>query len=184
MNPFKLAPKYTNSEVLFDVADNFFGKPASWLVESSGVLIHKEWNFQDEDHYYFLEVEHKDGADILSINITSERMEYPGRRWVPGTFPNKLSNFVNKVKKPWDEWTEEELLSSPMWIVFLSLDGYSSDVLHSAMVMWSYERPDDPWIKRYFKEGFLKTSTQMVERTKEQPNEECQERIPQYQDQK
>ena len=153
MSPFKLAPKYRESGILFEVAEDFFGKPVSWSVEESGSLVYKkEWNFQDEDHYYFLEVEHRDGADIPSINITSERMEYPGRRWVPGTFPNKLSNFVNKVKKPWDEWTEEELLSDPMWIVFLSLDGYTSDVLHSAMVLWSYERPDDPWIKRYFKE--------------------------------
>jgi hypothetical protein len=153
MSPFKLSPKYRDSEILFEVAEDFFGAPVSWSVEGDGVLIHKkEWNFQDEDHYHFLEVEHRDGADIPSINITSERMAYPGRRWIPGTFPNRLSNFVNKVKKPWDDWTEEELLSDPMWIVFLSLDGYTSDVLHSAMVMWSYERPDDPWIKRYFKE--------------------------------
>jgi hypothetical protein len=147
MRPFKLGSEYRKSSVLFEVADEFFGKPVSWSV---GDVSKKEWNFDAGTEYYFLEVEHRDGAEIPSINITAERMEYPGRRY--SGFPDKLSEFINKVRKPWDEWTEEELLSDPMWIYFLSQDSYVSEALHTAMVMWSYESLENQWIKRYFKE--------------------------------
>jgi hypothetical protein len=116
-----------------------------------GGVSKKEWRFDDGSHYYFLEVEHRDGAEIPSINISAERMEYPGRRY-SGEFPNKLTEFINKVRKPWDEWTEAEFLADPMWIYFLNQDSEVPDTLHSAMVLWSYETPENTWIKRYFEE--------------------------------
>ena len=57
-------------------------------------------------------------------------------------------------KSGWASWTENEVMRSPVWLFQYAKDhckGPLPEVLHSAMVMMSFDDPKNPWIVRYFK---------------------------------
>ena len=57
-----------------------------------------------------------------------------------------------KAKKPWREWSEEEIMENPMWVCFhMEETGKTSDKAHTMMAMESYRDPSNKWVKRYFK---------------------------------
>lgn len=58
-----------------------------------------------------------------------------------------------REKNLWGEWTEEEVMRSPVWLFQYAKDymkGSLTETLHQAMQMFSFNNPNNPLIKRYF----------------------------------
>lgn len=54
----------------------------------------------------------------------------------------------------WGSWTYDEVARSPVWILQYAkeeLHGPVSENLHSAMVMFSFSRNGNKWVKKYFR---------------------------------
>lgn len=54
----------------------------------------------------------------------------------------------------WQGWTLEELGRNPCWCFYYAKDvckGRLPEVLDNMMAMLSFQNPDNPWVKRYFK---------------------------------
>jgi hypothetical protein len=65
-----------------------------------------------------------------------------------------VEKFVDVVKKPWDEWSEEEVMEDPMWVCLrMEETGEISETAHAMMAMESYRDPSSKWVKRYFKKA-------------------------------
>lgn len=57
-------------------------------------------------------------------------------------------------KEEWKGWTLEELGRNPCWAFYYAKDvckGRLPEVLDNMMTMLSFQDPDNPWVKRYFK---------------------------------
>lgn len=60
--------------------------------------------------------------------------------------------FTLRAGKPWSEWTEDEIMSAPMWCrYFVEAGNLPTGPIHNMMVLKSYEDSDDPHIKGYFR---------------------------------
>ena len=58
------------------------------------------------------------------------------------------------LRSEWKGWTVEELARNPCWAFYYAKDickGRLPEVLDNMMTMMSFQEPDNPWVKRYFK---------------------------------
>ena len=100
-----------------------------------------------------LEIAHVDGNDTLKINflktLINEDMTICAKNSTDTLM--KLKNFIDEVKKPWIEWEEGDILSSPIWVCLYKEEGNEpTPAMESKMVMESYGNPKSQWIRRYF----------------------------------
>ena len=65
-----------------------------------------------------------------------------------------VEKFTKAVKKPWEDWSEEEVMADPMWVCLrMEETGETSETAHAMMAMESYRDPSNKWVKRYFKKA-------------------------------
>ena len=49
---------------------------------------------------------------------------------------DRFNQFKQRVQKPWDEWTEEEIISDPKWIlIYYKSNGIVSTSMHASMIL-------------------------------------------------
>lgn len=112
------------------------------------------WSLVEEGLQTELELEWTEGRR-LSINIStaaSWHLPYARYEEPPRTTLKKLEDFARSIRKPWEEWNEEEVMEEPMWVCLrMEETGTTTPESHTMMVMESYKNPDDQWVKRYFR---------------------------------
>lgn len=153
MNPFKIRSGVDPLELAVEM----LGQPLSMdsLFDiNRGEIRTFEWRIYDDMFVTNLILDYRVGSDVVGIDV---KMEYQNPdHTMFGTFQkgstrNKVLEFVKLVRKPWTEWTEDEILSDLAWIALYKEDtGISTDTMISRMVMESYRDPSNKWVKRYF----------------------------------
>lgn len=153
LDPFKIRRGGVKEAI--ESAKRAFGTP----VEASqhlGGKIELKWHFYDERLLeYNMEIGFQEESDSVSVSLTIEDTKVDQTIWgavlkgVPPT--RRLIEFVSEVKKPWAEWDDEEIMESLTWIALYNEEmGKSTSEMHNRMVLESFSRPEDPWVKRYF----------------------------------
>lgn len=154
MVPFKIAKGSDIAKVTRD----FFGKPTQETLMSGPDGQHHsteiQWHFYDSNSEINLSMTHLVEGETLSINITRRELDIDNTmcgHYSPGNTTERLNKFFKVVSKPWDEWTEEEIMEHPSWItLYRENTGKYTEAMNSRMVMESYKDPNDKWVKRYF----------------------------------
>jgi hypothetical protein len=155
LDPFKLRDDMRDSDVLFDVAKKFLGEPSHYSVANNQRVL--SWRVMDNFCQHTIAIGLNGGGSLdinweqeyfgndncVSVNLNTFKSDWKGR----------MFNFIESIKKPWEDWAEGEFLEDPMWIyLFFKANGSVSDSLHSAMTLSSYEDPNNKYVKRYFQE--------------------------------
>ena len=152
IEPFKIRDEM-RGKVLFEAAKECFGEPNMRSVVNSKTVM--SWHLMDNFHQHTITIGYEDGHDSIDLQWESERFDSGNAvcvNWKTFTlaWANKIHGFIENVKKPWDSWTEEELLQNPMWIYFFwRSNGSIPEPLHNAMVL---SGGDNQYVKRYFQE--------------------------------
>ena len=135
----------SDSDKILYMAEKYFGKPNNkncrWDDPVRGPCLSAEWKGG-----WWLSISHFLGEETIKIEFRwgNRFLEYEHEQI-------KIHSFVNDVKKPWSEWTEDEIISSPEWIMtYLEDNGRVTEKMHAAMVMHSYNDPEA--VKKYFKD--------------------------------
>jgi hypothetical protein len=138
-----------NSERIFEIAESYFGKPKNkscrWGDPHKGPIYVCDWQTE-----WWLNINYIDGEESIDINFNL------GWGLVPRSEYNneKIRSFMRSVKKPWAEWAENDIMSSPIWINMFADDGENmTKNMNSAMAMYSYRNPEDEEVKKYFKKS-------------------------------
>lgn len=145
-----------DSDVLFDFARKLFGEPYQHSVVNNQRVL--SWRVMDNFHQHTITIGHMNGSCSLDINWEQEHFGNGNcvsvnYKTFKSDWQDQIANFIETIKKPWEEWTEGEFIEDPMWIyLFLKANGSVSDSLHNFMVLMSYEDSDNKYVKRYFQE--------------------------------
>lgn len=160
MQPFKLKKDFVKDYRVITFAQEVFGTPNEGITYHSGNAPYCEayWKFYGNDSECVLHVSQNYNTDQIKLEFTENSFNSDNtisvniKDFVPD-WRKKISKFVKAISKPWQDWTEEELISDPMWIYyFWRSDRVIPEQYHSAMTMFSYENPNNYWVKRYFDE--------------------------------
>lgn len=149
IEPFKLSDEMRKGFAVLTVAENYLGRPLS--ITSTEHYVRQNINSIWQAYEPYLEItitiDKLYDADTLDIQIDKREAKHFNFEEVPH-WRESLDQFISDVKKPWSEWSEEELLE-PRWIYLYSRDNGATEVLHNAMVLFSYKNPSDPYVKKY-----------------------------------
>ena len=155
IEPFKLKDEM-RGKVLFEAAKDCFGEPfqRSLSMTPHGSKSICNWIVMDNFSRHSITRGYEDGRDSIEFNWETESLTNGNAVCVNLKTHNpawnkKIHDFIEVVKKPWDSWTEDELLQDPMWIyLFWKANGSIPDSLHTAMVL----SRENEYVKRYFQE--------------------------------
>jgi hypothetical protein len=161
MKPFKLKKEFAKEYKVLTTAQEIFGTPVDGLQHIDPYpKCESTWKFWDNFFSFSLTISQIYNSDRVLIDYREENLNYyemtisinlknyvPNRGWA-----DKLKKFIDVITKPWSDWTEEELLENPMWIYYFHKENSIPTELHNAMVLFSYENPNDPWVRKYFDE--------------------------------
>lgn len=144
VKPFKLKENLVgDSDKILYMAEKYFGKPNSkncrWDDPVRGPCLSANWKGD-----WWLSISHFLGEETIQIEFRwgNRLLEYEHEQI-------KIQSFVNDVKKPWSDWTEDEIISSPKWImIYAEENGRVSEKMHTALVMSSHNSED---IREFFK---------------------------------
>lgn len=155
MKPFKLRVDLVqDSQKIFEIAEKHFGQPSSKTCRWQNSRCHsiQEWSVHTNIGHDSISIEHCLGDFNLKINWQHNWFEQPLHTDIHPITQMRMDAFLIEVSKPWSEWTEEEVLENASWILMFSqAEGYVSENMHNAMVMYSYRNPEDEYVKEYFK---------------------------------
>lgn len=166
-NPFRLKDSLKDSRVIFKIAQEYFGTPIQseqlCNVWDTAPTYRYAWKLHEHGLIYNLSITHLDGHNFIEIvydvefaniivddltNIIVDDIQYLKNK---NNWGDILDNFVSKVKKPWVEFTFDEMAQNVSFIYFYFLEeGTVSDDLHQVMVLKSYKEPENKYIKKYF----------------------------------
>jgi len=136
-----------------EVAKEILGEPFEVMVSTMDPWTRMRWVFREGEATVSLEVSHAAGAETMDMTVTHEFPEErvaPAQRIYEESF-GRLKRFVSVVRKPWDQWTEDEVMEDPMWIcLYKEQNGPPTPAMHAMMAMESYARPNNKWVRRYF----------------------------------
>jgi hypothetical protein len=157
IEPFKIREEM-KGKVLLEAAKEYFGEPHQRSVSGNyyaGPLkTVMNWVVMDNFSRHSITIGYEDGRDSIDFNWETESFSSGNAVCVNlkthnPAWTKKVWDFIEAVKKPWDSWTEDELLQDPMWIyLFWRANGSIPESLHNAMVLSG----DNEYVKRYFQE--------------------------------
>lgn len=147
IEPFKLSDEMRKGFAVLIVAENYFGRPlGKTSTEHYGrQKIESIWHAYEPHLEITIAMNKFCDSDTLDIQIDKREAKYG---YGLNHWRESLDHFINDVKKPWSEWSQEELLE-PRWIYLYSRDNGATEVLHNAMVLFSYKNPSDLYVKKY-----------------------------------
>lgn len=113
------------------------------------------WKLYDNHIELNLTISHQDGHNFLNIEYSFNNFSYFSDNSSYSKSTEKLvslvEDFITEVKKPWSEFTFDEMAQSTAFIYFYyTEEGTIADDLHQVMVLKSYKEPEDKYIKKYF----------------------------------
>lgn len=167
IEPFKLKDEIRDRALLEAAAYERFGEPRQYSlsITANGSKYIYNWILIDNYFQHSITIGYEDNSDSIEFGLETEsfggdnavcvNIKTHNPDWM-----NKVRNFIDSIKKPWDSWTEDELLQNPMWIYFFwRANGSIPESLHTAMVL---SGGDNKYVKRYFQEwqGSLPGSSQ------------------------
>jgi hypothetical protein len=146
ISPFKLKSDLVGDfDRIFEIAAGYFGKPSNkscrWSDPRGPVYA---WDWQMD---WWLNINYVLGEETINISF----------RWGEVVLQLRARAIKNSIicachQEVLGGFDEDEILSSPEWIVsFAEENGHASDRMHTKMVMISYQHPEDPLVKKYFK---------------------------------
>lgn len=131
-----------------------FGQPTDFTQGWTSAKV--RWRFYDDGLIeYGLDIDFHDHSDTISMQLEARRTSED--QTVCGPIVGKsterlIKRFVEEIRKPWGEWSEEEIMEGPMWVHMYIRDGNPpTKAMENMMAMLSFQRPDDKWVKRYFR---------------------------------
>jgi len=180
ISPFKLKKEYIENNEVLKLAQDIFGTPSEILATrwdyaddtfangipacTPGEKTVYYWRFYGNTSVCYLTISHKLNDEFVGIEIIENSFSEDNtisvniNEYVPD-WKDKLKKLIKAIKKPWSDWEEKEIISSPMWIYYFFCENrIVPDHYRNAMVMFSYENPDNLWVKRYFDEQNKKES--------------------------
>lgn len=139
-----------------EIAKEIFGLP-SWLSQSISFpeTMTLRWNFY-EDGPMEVELSISFFADGESMDISRSFRTLGEDHTLcgihkPGKSEERLRLFIETVKKPWRDWSDEEIMEKPMWVCLYAQDGQKPTPAMDAMMhMISFSEPENPWVRMYF----------------------------------
>lgn len=155
IEPFKLR---MDGEKALKIATEMFGNPVSVSFGNNFREIH--WKMYEGRSEIEFELHHFNESHMLDMKFSVDHVAFEygdsidkiNKHYGPVKTLKKIESFTNYVKKPWEQWSEKEILESPMWICLYSEEtGKTSQAMLNKMTMESYLKPQDQWIKRFFK---------------------------------
>jgi hypothetical protein len=147
--PFKTKPVPNPMEM----ARLIFGDPVEVCYSNLHPTTKMKWVFEEGAATARVQVAGTTGNDSLDIHFSLEFSEQlvPVSPHCPPEAIGKLERFVGLVRKPWEQWTEEEIMENPMWVcLYKEQNGDPTPAMHAMMAMESYARPNNKWVRRYF----------------------------------
>ena len=138
-----------DGEKAIKIATEMFGSPSSM---SAG------WNFKEMLWKMYegrseieFEIRYVNESQSLDMNLRVDHSDVIDEYYSPQKTLKRIESFTNYVRKPWEQWSESEIMESPMWICLYSEEtGNASQAMLNKMTMESYLSPQDQWIKRFF----------------------------------
>jgi hypothetical protein len=153
MEPFKV--RKGEGHACLEVARHLLGQPADITHKAQPETITMSWHFYEDVVEVFLSLTHHFGTDHFEISKNAAAVKNDQTLcgvYTPGSSDKRLRRFVESVRKPWEEWSEEEIMEQSMWVCLYKEAGNTpSDAMESMMHMRSFETPDDRWVRRYFR---------------------------------
>lgn len=155
MRPFKLKSELVGDGIkVISLAEESFGLAHSKLFGDE--YFSATWHMRYGYEFSNLTLSYSTHNDHVGIMMD---FDYIGQgdgkieAHVQSTWWTEIwESFMEKVRKPWGSWTEDEIMVSPMWCrYFLEDTGGTTDRIHTMMVMRSYENPEDTHVKGYFR---------------------------------
>jgi hypothetical protein len=156
LNPYKPRLAFAEARLFLTEAEGLFGRPEYWHVVDGAKAI--SWQFLGDYQTVDLSIRHRPDMIEVSYALNGIRADDTMVGKIMYDWDKRLSSLKERVAKPWDEWTEDEVLESPMWTCLYAESGGTFESLETAMVMYSYGNPSDPWVKRYFEWKSLRSS--------------------------
>lgn len=146
--PFKIRP---GSDPL-EEAKRVFGTPHEVHVSTLTLNTELGWRIYEGGVETELTLTHREGCETLGISLRHSVPAATRRGSAAVSLRDGLERLVESVRKPWEDWTEEEIMESAYWMALHREDtGTSTLAIETKMVMLSFDKPDDPWVKRYFR---------------------------------
>ena len=103
-------------------------------------------------HYWTWE-RYGSSIEVIFCELTRE-VRVKARSPVSTALLMTMRNFIRLAKHPWEDWSEEEVMTHPRWVCLrMEETGKTTELAHSIMAMESFENPDSKWVKRYFKKA-------------------------------
>lgn len=150
MEPFKI--RSGEGDMALSVAREIFGSPSEVSVGPNTTSM--TWRFYEDVVEVGLSLSYFHGNDTVDISFSTSVIRDDQTLcgvYRPGSTRDKLVIFVERVRKPWSEWEEEEVMEKPMWIcLFKEQTGSSTPAMENMMAMLSFEDPDNVWVKRHY----------------------------------
>lgn len=165
---FKLKKEYYSGFEVFEVAKQILGEPGSINYSGSAGyafdFYEGSWRFNESKGQTELILKKPyDGEIELSVRTDTyydwdinyfAGLESNYSEWKDSKFSSHNSDwkvlffkFKEAVHKPWEDWTEEEIISDPKWVfLFYQWNGMVSDAMHNSMVL---SESSNPYIKKY-----------------------------------
>jgi hypothetical protein len=152
IEPFKV--RKGEGHACLEVARRIIGQPSDVTSTGSPETISMSWHFYEDVVEVSMSLTHHVGTDHMEISKNAMAIKTDQTLcgvYMPGSSDNKLEKFVESVRKPWTEWTQEEIMESPMWVcLYRDAGNTPSDAMENMMHMLSFESPKDKWVRRYF----------------------------------
>jgi hypothetical protein len=152
IEPFKV--RKGEGHACLEVARSLFGQPSDITHRNQPEMITMYWHFYEDIVEVGLSVTHYFGTDRMEVSQSMAATKLDQTLCgihMPGSSHKKLLRLVESVRKPWEEWAEEEIMEQPMWVcLYRDAGNTPSDAMESMMHMLSFESPKDKWVRRYF----------------------------------
>lgn len=153
MDPFKVRPG--EGKACLEVARHILGQPVDVLHEiGPPEKISMHWHFYEDIVEVGISITHHQDSDHLIISKEDRRIRENQTLcgvYNPGCSLSKLEKFVETVRKPWNEWTEEEVMENPMWVCLYREGGNEpTPAMESMMHMLSFQDSNEKWVRRWF----------------------------------
>lgn len=152
MRPFKLKSELMGDGLkIMSLAEESFGRCHSKIWGDD--FFSSSWHMRHMFETCSLTLSYNTRDDHVGVKMDFDYIGDGLESHVRSTWWSEIwDSFVGKVAKPWDSWTEDEIMGSPMWCrYFLEDTGETTDRIHTKMVMLSYDNPEDTDLKGYFR---------------------------------
>ena len=135
-------------------ATKIFGLPCALSCQGdyvTGEMVRQEYKWKLGGSDWTVSWDSRTKELQVSIHHEPFGTNLQGGSWYSQSQDIGMDKFIESIKKPWVDWSEEEIMEKTCWPCLLAEEtGTTTATIHSMMVMESYKNPNDQYVKRYF----------------------------------